>query len=98
MNNNKSHLTKYLSLPAAWALSFGCIVGWGAFVMPSSSFLKVAGPIGTTIGIIIGAVIMLIIALNYSYMLRLYPNAGGIFTYVKKVFGNDHAFLSGLRF
>ena len=93
-NKNQPQLTKYLSLTAAWALSFGCIVGWGAFVMPSSSFLKVAGPAETTVGIIIGAVIMFIIAVNYAYMLRLYPNAGGTFTYVKKVFGNDHAFLS----
>ena len=26
-----------------WALSLGCIIGWGAFVMPGTTFLPVAG-------------------------------------------------------
>ena len=33
------------------ALSFGCAVGWGAFVMPGTAFLPVAGPLGTLIGL-----------------------------------------------
>lgn len=29
---------KYLSIMGAWALSFGCSVGWGSFVMPGTTF------------------------------------------------------------
>ena len=62
-------LSKYLSAPAVWALSFGCIVGWGAFVMPGTTFLPMAGGVGTAVGMIIGAFAILLIAINYSYMM-----------------------------
>ena len=45
---------KYLSALGAWALAFGCSVGWGAFVMPGTTFLPIAGPVGTVIGVGIG--------------------------------------------
>lgn len=84
---------RHVSPVYAWALAFGCAVGWGAFVMPGSTFLPLAGPVGTALGIAIGAVIMIIIGFNYSYMINAYPDAGGAFTYTKKAFGYDHAFL-----
>ena len=47
-------LTAYLSPFAAFALSVGCSVGWGAFVMPGTIFLPGAGPLGTLLGIALG--------------------------------------------
>ena len=84
----------YLSIVGAWALAFGCSVGWGAFVMPGSTFLPIAGPVGTSIGLALGAVAMLIIALNYNYLMNTYPDGGGVYTYTKKCFGYDHGFIS----
>ena len=52
---NKSGLSPYLSPVAVWALSFGCAVGWGSFVMPGTTFLPIAGPWGSVIGLLIGA-------------------------------------------
>ena len=43
---------RHLSMLAAWGLSFGYAVGWGAFVMPGAEFLPSAGPLGTVIGVI----------------------------------------------
>ena len=91
---DKPSLQRYLSPLGAWALAFGCAVGWGAFVMPGTTFLPIAGPAGTVIGIALGAVVMAIIAVNYSYMLNAYPDAGGAFSYTKRTFGYDHGFLS----
>ena len=79
---------------AVWALSFGCSVGWGAFVMPGTTFLPIGGPLGTVIGIAIGALIMFIIGVNYSYLMKRYPDSGGTYSYTKHVFGSDHGFLS----
>lgn len=87
-------LTRYISAPAAWALSFGCIVGWGAFVMPGTTFLPIAGPVGTAIGMIVGALVMIVIGINCRYMMRFCPDAGGTFTYARSTFGDDHGFLS----
>ncbi len=92
--NEKGRLPRYLSPLNVWALSFGCAVGWGAFVMPGTTFLPIAGPFGTLLGMLLGGVIMLIIGVNYYYLMSRYPDAGGTFTYTKRVFGYDHGFLS----
>ena len=91
---NGQGLRRYLSPLSVWALSFGCAVGWGSFVMPGTTFLPKAGPLGTVLGIAIGAVIMFIIGVNYHYLMNKYPDAGGTLTYSIKSFGYDHGFLS----
>ena len=42
-----------------WALSFGCSIGWGCFVMPGREFLPCAGPLGTFIAVLAGTLAML---------------------------------------
>ena len=83
----------HLSPIHIWALSFGCAVGWGAFVMPGTTFLPKAGPVGTSIGILIGAVVMFIIGVNYHYLMNKYPGEGGCLTFTVNTFGHDHGFL-----
>ena len=87
-------LQKYLSPIGVWALAFGCAVGWGAFVMPGTTFLPLAGPVGVTVGMILGGIVMLIIGYNYFFMMKHFPDAGGTYTYAKKILGYDHGFLS----
>ena len=87
-------LLRHLSPLAVWALAFGCAVGWGAFIMPGTTFLPIAGPVGTAIGIAVGAFVMFVIGVNYHFLMNRYPDAGGTFSYTKHVFGYDHAFLS----
>lgn len=84
---------RHISTFAAWAFSFGTAVGWGAFVMPGTAFLPMAGPLGTVVGVIVGAAVMAVIAWNYHYMVRRMPGAGGTFTFVSRTFGGDHGFL-----
>ena len=52
-SGGKQALLKYLSPVGAWALAFGCSVGWGSFVMPGTTFLPLAGPIGTTVLVVL---------------------------------------------
>ena len=93
-NTQVTGLSRYLSPLAVWALSFGCAVGWGSFVMPGTTFLPDAGPLGTAIGIVMGAVVMFIIGMNYYYLMNRFQGAGGALTYTVKTFGYDHGFLS----
>ena len=93
MNNSEVKLERKLSPVNVWALALGCIIGWGAFVMPGNTFLVKAGPLGTVIAMGIASVIMITIAFNYSYMINKYPIAGGEFTYTQKAFGKNHAFI-----
>lgn len=94
MEVENTKLKPYLSPLNVWALSFGCAVGWGAFVMPGTTFLPIAGPLGTALGMAVGGIIMLIIGYNYHFMMNKYPDAGGTYSYAKKVLGYDHGFLS----
>ena len=91
---NNTRLLRKLSPLAVWALSFGCSVGWGSFVMPGTTFLPNAGPLGTAIGISAGALIMVIFGVNYSYLINRYPDSGGTYSYSKNLFGYDHGLLS----
>ena len=88
-------LRRYLSPLSAWALSFGCAVGWGAFIMPGTAFLPVAGPLGTLIGLSVGAAVMFLIGRNYHYLIQHFPDSGGAYCYVKRVCGNDHGYICG---
>ena len=94
MEKTNKRLIRYLSPLAVFALAFGCSVGWGSFVMPGTTFLPIAGPAGTAIGIVVGALIMLIIGVNYSYLINKYPSSGGTYSFNKHIFGYDHGFLS----
>jgi amino acid transporter len=87
-------LDRYLSPNDVWAIAFGCMVGWGVFAMPGTTFLPVAGPAGTVIAMLIGMLIMLIIGNNFSFLLSRSSMTGGVYSYTKEAFGRDHAFLS----
>lgn len=83
-----------LSMLNAWAVSFGCIIGWGSFVMPGTTFLPGAGPLGMAIGTVTSACLLFVISANYNYLTAHFPDNGGAYTYTKKLLGYDHAFLS----
>ena len=87
-------LEPYLSPLGAWSLAVGTAIGWGSFVFSSNMYLSEAGPMGSALGMLVGMVIMLFISRNYHYLMNRYPAAGGVYTYVKKIFGYDRAFLS----
>ena len=67
-------LDRYLSPLDVWGMAFGCMVGWGVFAMPGTTFLPVAGPAGTAIAMLIGMAITLLIGLPsflYAIIRRL---------------------------
>ena len=95
MSNNSSASQKFqknLNPMSVWSLAFGCIIGWGAFMMPGTTFLPAAGPLGTAAAMAVGALIMIVISVSYSYMVKRYPNGGGEFTYTRMFFGEKHAY------
>ena len=92
-NRETSGLRPYLSMWGVLALSFGYAVGWGSFVMPGRAFLPSAGPLGTLLGIAVGAIAMCLFALNYHRMVLREPGPGGAFRFARKVFGDDHGYI-----
>lgn len=88
-------LQRQLSPINVWALAFGCIIGWGSFVNPGKKFLPNSGVAGTAIAMVLGAVVMIIIAYSYAYMVPKYPRAGGEYTFTKECFGKKTAAYCG---
>lgn len=96
-NTSSENLTlkKQLNPMNVWAIAFGCIIGWGSFINPGKKFLPNSGVAGTAIAMILGALVMVIIAFSYAYMVPKYPKAGGEFTFAKACFGKTAAFVCG---
>ena len=92
---DENNLKKQLSPLNVWAIAFGCVIGWGSFINPGKKFLPNSGVAGTTIAMILGAIVMIILAYSYAYMIPKYPKAGGEFTFAKMCFGKNAAFLCG---
>ncbi len=88
-------LKRQLSPMHVWAIAFGCVIGWGSFINPGKKFLPNSGVAGTAIAMVLGAVVMIIIALSYAYMVPKYPKAGGEFTFAKACFGKKFAYVCG---
>lgn len=91
--NDVTRPDKSFSALDVWGLAFGCMVGWGAFVMPGASFLPLAGPAGTIISMAVGLAVMLVIGSNIAYLMKRSQREGGVYSYTKEAFGRDHAFL-----
>ena len=91
--DQETKLQPYLSPLAVWALSVGSAIGWGSLVVTSSSYLSQAGPLGSILGLLIGFAMMLMVSSHYHFLANRYPGTGGLYNYVKSIFGYDRAFL-----
>lgn len=88
-------LRKQLNPMHVWAIAFGCIIGWGSFINPGKKFLFNSGVAGTAIAMALGALVMIVIAYSYAYMVPKYPKAGGEFVFTKVCFGKVAAYVCG---
>lgn len=91
----QNNLRRQLSPMHVWAIAFGCVIGWGSFINPGKKFLPNSGVAGTAIAMILGAMVMIVIAFSYAYMVPKCPNAGGEFSFAKNCFGKRLAFICG---
>lgn len=95
MANKRAKLHKVMRPLDVWGLALGAIIGWGCFVLPGTAFLPKAGPGGTAAGMLIGALLIIVIAVSYGYLIRKFPISGGEFIYTKEAIGKRNAFVCG---
>lgn len=95
MTDKSTKLHKVMRPIDVWGLALGAIIGWGCFVLPGTAFLPKAGPGGTAAGMLIGALLIIVIAVSYGYLIRKFPISGGEFIYAKEAFGKRNAFVCG---
>lgn len=95
MSDTNGKFKKAMRPIDVWGLALGAIIGWGCFVLPGNAFLPKAGPLGTAAGMLIGALLIVVIALSYGYLIRRFPVSGGEFVYTKEAIGKRNAFVCG---
>ncbi len=76
------------------SLALGCIIGFGCFVL-AGDFLERSGPLGATIGLVIGALFMLLIAESYAPLMERFPVAGAEFAHAYYAAGRYHGYVCG---
>jgi len=76
------------------SLALGCIIGFGCFVL-AGDFLERSGPLGATIGLVVGALFMLLIAESYAPLVERFPVAGAEFAHAYYAGGRYHAYVCG---
>jgi amino acid transporter len=94
MKEERPELSKTLKPHWVWAIALGSAVGWGSMVLPAD-WLATAGPMGAALGLTIGGILMIIIAVSYGFMIENFPVSGGEFAYAYLGFGRNHAFVCG---
>lgn len=87
-------LTKTLKPSWVFAIALGSSVGWGAFILPGD-WIGESGPLGAILGLLIGAIVMMVIASSYGVMIKKFPVSGGGFTYAFIAAGKKWAFICG---
>lgn len=98
MNNknreiDRGDLKQNLSEKFVWAIAYGSCIGWGAFILPGD-WIKQSGPIASSIGIVIGALLMILIAVSYGALVERFPVSGGAFAFSYLSFGRYVSFFS----
>lgn len=90
----RAQLSRTLKPQWVWAIALGSAVGWGAFVLPTD-WMATAGPLGAMLGLTLGGLVMIVIAVSYGFMIQNFPVAGGEFSYAYLGFGRNQAYVCG---
>jgi amino acid transporter/nucleotide-binding universal stress UspA family protein len=86
-------LARHLGLFEATMIGVGAMIGAGIFVLTGIAVGK-AGP-AAVIAFALNGIVTLFTALSYAELASVIPEAGGGYSYIKKVMPNSVAFMSG---
>lgn len=92
-NVERTELDNTMSKRFIWAIAYGSSIGWGAFILPGD-WLASSGTLGATLGITIGGILMLIIAVAYGGLTTRFPVSGGEFAFSYAGFGKYVSFIA----
>ena len=88
-------MKKKLGYFDVFSLVIGSIIGWGSFTLPGKQFLSQSGIVNTTLGLLMGGALVMIIQVAYHIMLKHNSEEGGEFSYALNNLGRGHGFIVG---
>lgn len=92
-DRSRVELDSTMSKRFIWAVAYGSSIGWGAFILPGD-WLTSSGTLGASLGITIGGLLMLIIAVGYGALTAKFPVSGGEFAFSYVGFGKYFSFIA----
>ena len=93
--NSRNSLVRNLSLFDSLAIVLGIVIGSGVFYKPSVVFQDVGSPVLGILAWIVGGLIALASGLTIAEIASAIPRTGGMFIYLKELYGDKCAFLYG---
>lgn len=93
--NETQGLKKEIGLLQATLMVVGIVIGSGVFFKPSAVFKNAGAPGLGVIAWIVGCILTIAGALSISEIGAAIPKTGGLFTYLKELYGEKWAFLLG---
>lgn len=94
-NAKEENLQKNLGLFDAIAIVIGMVIGSGIFFKPAIVFKNAGSPMLGILAWLAGGVITIASGLTVAEIAAAIPKTGGIFVYIKELYGEKFAFLLG---
>ena len=88
-------LKKDLGLFEAMAIVIGMVIGSGIFFKPAIVFQNAGSPMLGIIAWVVGGIIAIAAGLTISEIAAIIPKVGGLYAYIKEIYGEKMAFLLG---
>ncbi|ACA45574.1 amino acid permease [Clostridium botulinum] len=94
-NAKEENLQKNLGLFDAIAIVIGMVIGSGIFFKPAIVFKNAGSPMLGILAWLVGGLITIASGLTIAEIAAAIPKTGGIFVYIKELYGEKLAFLLG---
>ncbi|MBD8046103.1 APC family permease [Clostridium faecium] len=94
-SQNKTTLKKELGLFDAITIVLGMVIGSGIFFKPSVVFKNAGSPLLGILAWVSGGIIAMASGLTIAEIAAAIPKTGGLFVYLKELYGEKWAFLFG---
>ncbi len=91
----EENLQKNLGLFDAIAIVIGMVIGSGIFFKPAIVFKNAGSPMLGILAWLVGGLITIASGLTVAEIAAAIPKTGGIFVYIKELYGEKFAFLLG---
>ena len=95
VNHEPKTLKKNIGLGDAITMVVGVVIGSGIFFKSSSVFANAGTPLLGILAWILGGVVTIASALTVTEIATAIPKTGGVFVYLKELYGEKWAFLFG---
>ena len=92
MDNKNREFNKALNTGDVLVIAFGVMIGWG-WVVSSGGWIQSAGAFGTTLGFLIGGIMICFVGIVYEELAIAMLECGGPKVFTSKAFGPGVSFV-----